>query len=61
MRETEAKYVITYYGRPIAVLLPVDEMWLGDVARRVAEATSRGDEAAAELEKLRQEIGQTWK
>jgi len=60
VREDQAEYVITYYGRPVAVLLPVDEAWLAEEAKRAAEAASLGDETAAELEALRQEIDQTW-
>ena len=60
VREDQAEYVITYYGRPVAVLLPVDEAWLAEEAKRAAEAASLGDEIAAELEALRQEIDRTW-
>jgi hypothetical protein len=52
--------VITYYGRPVAVLLPVDEAWLETEARRAAEATTPGEDVWADLEALRQEIDQSW-
>lgn len=60
MREHRAEYVITYYGRPVAVLLPVDEDWLEEEARCTAEATRPGEEIAAELESLEKEIGRSW-
>jgi prevent-host-death family protein len=60
VREDQAEYVITYYGRPVAVLLPVDEAWVEGEAKRAAEATSPSDEVAAELEALRQEIDRSW-
>lgn len=60
VREEQAEYVITYYGRPVAVLLPVDDEWVAQEARRAAEATSPGDEIAAELEALRREIDESW-
>lgn len=60
MREHRAEYVITYYGRPVAVLLPVDEDWLEEEARCAAEATRPGEEIAAELESLGKEIGRSW-
>ena len=60
VREEQAEYVITYYGRPVAVLLPVDEDWLEDEAKRAAEATSPSEEIAAEMEALRREIDQSW-
>jgi len=61
VREEQAEYVITYYGRPVAVLLPVDEEWLSEEARRAADAARPGEEIAAELEALRQEIERGWK
>jgi prevent-host-death family protein len=60
VRENQAEYVVTYYGRPVAVLLPVDEEWLAEEAERAAEAARPGEEVAAELEKLRQEIDRSW-
>jgi prevent-host-death family protein len=60
VRENQAEYVVTYHGRPIAVLLPVDEAWLEAEARRAAEAVTPGDDVWAELEAIRQEIGQSW-
>jgi prevent-host-death family protein len=57
VRENRAEYVVTYRGRPVAVLLPVDEEWL---TQRTIEATTPGEDVRAELEALRQEIGQAW-
>ena len=50
VRENQAEYVITYYGRPVAVLLPIDEGWLAEEARRVTEAAHPGEELSAELQ-----------
>lgn len=60
VREDQAEYVVTYHGRPVAVLLPVDEEWLEAETKRAAEAVAPGDEVWVELEALRQEIGQSW-
>jgi prevent-host-death family protein len=60
VREDRAEYVITYYGRPVAVLLPVDEQWSLEEAKRTAEAASPSEEVTAELEALRQEIDRSW-
>lgn len=60
VRENQAEYVITYYGRPVAILLPVDEAWLKAEARRAAEASTPGEDVWADLEALRQEIDQSW-
>ena len=60
VRENQAEYVVTYHGRPIAVLLPIDEAWLEAEARRAAEAATPGDDVWAELEAIRQEIGRSW-
>jgi prevent-host-death family protein len=55
VRENQAQYVVTYYGRPVAVLLPVEEAWLAGEARRMAQAASPGEELTAELQELRSE------
>jgi prevent-host-death family protein len=60
VRENRAEYVVTYRGRPVAVLLPVGEGWLNDETQRAIEATAPGEDVWAELEALRQEIGQSW-
>ena len=60
VRETRAEYVVTYHGRPVAVLLPVNEEWLAAETRRAVEAATPGEDVWAELEALRQEIGQSW-
>jgi len=60
VREKRAQYVVTYHGRPVAVLLPVDEEWLEGEARRAAEAATPGEDVWAELEALRQEIDHSW-
>jgi prevent-host-death family protein len=60
VHENQAEYVVTYHGRPVAVLLPIDEAWLEAEARRAAEATTPGDDVWVELEALRQQIGRSW-
>ena len=60
VRETRAEYVVTYHGRPVAVLLPVDEEWPKLETGQVARSASPGQAIWAELEALRQEIGQNW-
>jgi prevent-host-death family protein len=60
VRENQAEYVVTYHGKPVAVLLPIDEEWLESEARRAAEAVAPGDDVWAELVALRQEIGRSW-
>ena len=55
VRENQAEYVITYHGRPVAVLLPVDEEWLEGETKRVI------DDVRADLESLRQEISSSWR
>ena len=61
VRESRAEYVVTYRGRPVAVLLPLGEGWLDEETARAAEAVTPSDEVCAELEALRQEIDQSWK
>ena len=52
VRENHAEYVVTYHGRPVAVLLPVDEQGLAEEAERAAEAARPREEVSAELERL---------
>jgi prevent-host-death family protein len=59
VRTNRAEYVLTYYGQPVAVLLPVDEGGLAEKLGRTAEATVTGDDVWAELEAIRKEIGET--
>ena len=60
IRENQAEYVVTYRGRPVAVLLPLRDDWLEDEAARAIRITRPGEEVWAELEALRQEIGKSW-
>ena len=57
VREQRARYVITYRGRPVGVLLPLDE---ADTALpRMDEAT--GAQAWEALTHLGEEIGREWR
>jgi prevent-host-death family protein len=56
VRERRARYVITYRGRPVGLLLPLDEA--GQV-----EAMAGGEQGAnvwEELTRLGEEIGRGW-
>jgi prevent-host-death family protein len=61
VRENRAEYVVTYHGRPVAVLLPVDEEWLEDETEHTLEAATSAVKARAEMDSLRQEIARGWK
>ena len=60
VRENRAEYVVTYHGRPVAVLLPVGEEWLEAETRRAVESAEPGEDVWIELEALREEIGESW-
>jgi prevent-host-death family protein len=60
VRTNRTEYVITYHGQPVAVLLPVDEQWLTEESRRAAEAAAPGEDVWAELQAIREEIGENW-
>ena len=56
VRERRARYVITYRGRPVGVLLPLDEV-------TQAEAVAGSEQRSAvwaELSRLGEEIGRGW-
>ena len=61
VRENRAEYIVTYHGRAVAVLLPIDEDWLAAEASRAADATTPGNDVCTELAALREEIGQHWR
>jgi len=61
VRENRAEYVVTHRGRPVAVLLPIDEEWLATETSRAAAAAEPGEGLWAELEALRQEISLAWR
>ena len=57
VRERRARYVITYRGRPVGVLLPLDE---ATQAEAVA-GSERGIAVWEELSRLGEEIGRGWR
>jgi prevent-host-death family protein len=60
VREQQAQYVVTYHGRPVAVLLPVDEAWRRADEDRTVRAARPSPDLLAELEALRAEIDASW-
>jgi len=60
VREEQAQYIVTYHGRPVAVLLPIDEAWLQTEQDRAVRTARPGPELLAELEALRAEIDANW-
>ena len=61
VRENRAEYVVTYHGRPVAVLLPVSETWVEEETQKAIEAASSALDARAEMDALRQEIARGWR
>jgi prevent-host-death family protein len=57
VRERRARYVVTYRGQPVGLLLPLDEPSQGGVAAGGAQ----GDDAWEELTRLGEEIGRDWR
>lgn len=60
VREEQAKYIVTYHGRPVAIILPVDPSQQAvDIAASVAGAVDDAD-YWAEMDALRAEIDAKW-
>jgi prevent-host-death family protein len=57
VREQKARYVITYRGRPVGLLLPLDEV--GSALPPVSDEA--GAEAWEALTRLGEEIGREWR
>ena len=61
VREQQTKYVVTFRGRPVAVILPVDPGADSPDLERIVIAEARDDEAYwAEMDALRAEIDAKW-
>lgn len=58
VREERTEYIVTYHGRPVAMLLPVDAAWLQAEQARAARPSP---ELLAELDALRAEIDRSWR
>ncbi|HHH82940.1 MAG TPA: type II toxin-antitoxin system Phd/YefM family antitoxin [Chloroflexi bacterium] len=54
IRERRARYVVTYRGRPVAALIPLDDA-------AAVEAPGGEREAWGRLEQLGEEIGRGWR
>ena len=61
VREEQAEYIVTYHGRPVAMLLPVDAVLLQAEQARSARSARPSPELVAELEALRAEIDMSWR
>lgn len=71
VREEGARYVVTYHGRPTAMIVPLDEVAveaaidraisksMEDVMEEIDE--QREEELEREMEALRQEIAAAWR
>ena len=57
VRERRARYVVTYHGRPVGLLVPLDEA--GPAAPLLGEEA--GAQAWEELARLGEEIGRDWR
>ena len=57
VRERRARYVVTYRGRPVGLLLPLDEPSRGEVVA----SDPQGDDVWEELTRLGEEIGRDWR
>ncbi|HID62770.1 MAG TPA: type II toxin-antitoxin system Phd/YefM family antitoxin [Anaerolineae bacterium] len=57
VRERRARYVITYRGRPVGLLLPLDEVRAATLSPTDESATTVWEE----LTRLGEEIGRGWR
>jgi prevent-host-death family protein len=57
VRERRARYIITYRGRPVGLLMPLDEASSASLPAATEPATAAWDE----LTRLGEEIGRGWR
>ncbi len=60
VREEHAEYVVTHYGKPVAMIVPIDQYEQQVSKRKIAASTSLNDRVEAEWDLLRAEIGRAW-
>jgi len=60
VREDRVEYVVTHRGRPVAVILPLDEGWQEAEAERVTTAVRANADFWDRMEALRAEIAAKW-
>lgn len=60
VREERAEYVVTYRGRPVAVILPVGDADRDDASEGILAAKRAADELSTRLAALREEIESSW-
>jgi prevent-host-death family protein len=60
VREQQAEYIVTYRGKPVAVILPLNKMDDHDLRTREAQASEPTEDQWAALDWLRQEIDKHW-
>jgi len=60
VREDKARYIVTHQGKPVGILLPIEEKQLDTLLIQAVEGQADA-ELAAELEELSQEIARSWK
>jgi prevent-host-death family protein len=61
VREERVEYVVTHRGRPVAVILPVDETWQEAEAERAAAAVRGDADFWDRMAALRAEIAAQWR
>lgn len=61
VREEHTEYIVTYRGEPVAFLLPLDNVTKQPLNAQPLTRPKPSAALLAELEKLRQKIGQDWK
>lgn len=57
VREQETEYIVTYRGKPVAMLVPMNEKWQQiQQARQLADKRNQRQAVREEMNKLREEI-----
>ncbi len=59
VREEHAEYVVTHYGKPVAMIVPIAQ-YEQQVSKREIDAALLNNHVAAEWDLLRAEIGRAW-
>lgn len=61
VREEHAEYIITHHGRPVAVILPVEDTERDLATESIVAAAREREDFWARMEALRAEIDANWR
>lgn len=60
VREEHARYIVTFHGRPVAIIVPVDPLYQGSVGASIFDFPRDNTDFWSEQAALRAEVDAKW-